>query len=224
MQGSCIRCNAIDTWCKLHTLLWLHEHPGERLSGPQLCERLYQSDEGLMSSILVDLCQAGFLVEIDQQYELSDAPDVTSCLSYLSQNFADPLARQASDRTHPRRWSLIARSAAMATDLIDALLASTPDGPVLDVRIGLSWTAVVVEVAGQRRCGLAATLRGERGHGSPTMPEAGFLVGKSGREVASWARSDAESLTQTSVGFAALNALLAAAAKISHGPTSTRPR
>lgn len=94
VQGSCIRCNAIDTWCKLYTLLWLHEHPGERLSGPQLCERLYQSDEGLMRSILVDLCEAGFLVEIERQYELSEVPDVTACLSYLSQNFADPRARQ----------------------------------------------------------------------------------------------------------------------------------
>lgn len=100
----------------------------------------------------------------------------------------------------------------MATDLIDALLASTPDGPVLDVRIGLSWTAVVVEVAGQRRCGLAATLRGDRGHGSPTVPGAGFLVGKNGRELASWARPDTGSLAQASVGFATLNALLAAAA------------
>lgn len=94
VQGSCIRHNGVDTWCKLYTLLWLQEHPGERLSGPRLGERLYQSDDGLMSSILVDLCQAGFLVEIDQQYELSDAPDVTACLSYLNQNFADPWARQ----------------------------------------------------------------------------------------------------------------------------------
>lgn len=100
----------------------------------------------------------------------------------------------------------------MTSDLIDALLTSTPNGPVLDVRIGLSWTAVVVELAGTRHCGLAATLRSERGHGSPTVPEAGHLVGKSGRELASWARLAPSSLTQASVGFAALNALLAAAA------------
>lgn len=70
----------------------------------------------------------------------------------------------------------------MPSDLSEALLASIPDGKVLDVRIGLSWTAVVVEIAGARRCGLAATLRGERGHGSPTMPDAGHLVERS----ASW--------------------------------------
>ena len=94
VQGSCIRCGAVDTWCKLYTLLWLLEHPGKQLSGPQLCERLYQSDEGLMRSILVDLSKAGFLVEVDQRFELSDDPDVAACLNYLHQNFADPQARQ----------------------------------------------------------------------------------------------------------------------------------
>ncbi|MCO5246798.1 MAG: DUF364 domain-containing protein [Anaerolineae bacterium] len=100
----------------------------------------------------------------------------------------------------------------MPSDLSEALLASIPDGKVLDVRIGLSWTAVVVEIAGARRCGLAATLRGERGHGSPTMPDAGHLVERSARELAIWASPDTGNLTQTSVGFATLNALLAAAA------------
>ena len=96
----------------------------------------------------------------------------------------------------------------MATDMINDLLAAVPDAPVVDVRIGLSWTAVVVELAGRRRCGLAATLRGERSHGGPAMPDAGHLVGRGGHELASWARLGAASLTQTSVGFAALNALL----------------
>lgn len=100
----------------------------------------------------------------------------------------------------------------MTFSLVTALLASLPDAAVLDVRIGLSWTAVVVELAGRRRCGLAATLRGRRGHGSATIPDAGHLVGVSARELASWARPDAGSLTQASVGFATLNALLAAAA------------
>lgn len=97
----------------------------------------------------------------------------------------------------------------MTSDLIDALLASLPDAPVLDVRIGLYWTAVVVELTGRRRCGLAATLRGGSSHGSPTVPEAGHLVGLGGRQLAGWARRGAENLTQASVGFAAMNALLA---------------
>lgn len=94
VQGSCIHCNAIDTWCKLVTVLWLYEHRGQRLSGAQLCEHLFQADEGMMGSILVDLRQAGFLVEVDQRYQLSDAPDVVACLSYLQQHFADPMDRQ----------------------------------------------------------------------------------------------------------------------------------
>ena len=111
----------------------------------------------------------------------------------------------------------------MPSDLSEALLASIPDGKVLDVRIGLSWTAVVVEIAGARRCGLAATLRGERGHGSPTMPDAGHLAERSARELAIWASQDRGNLTQTSVGFATLNALLAAAATLREISAKTVP-
>jgi hypothetical protein len=46
-------------------------------------------------------------------------------------------------------------------NLIDDLLTALPDGPVKDVRVDAFWTAVVVEVDGVRRCGLASTLRDE---------------------------------------------------------------
>lgn len=94
VQGSCIRCNAIDTWMKLYTLLWFHEHWDQRLLCNELCERLFQSDEGMMNTLLADLEQAGFLIAVGQRFGLSDAADVKACLSYLHQNFADPLARQ----------------------------------------------------------------------------------------------------------------------------------
>lgn len=94
VQGSCIRCNAVDTWCKLYTLLWFYEHREQRATGPELCQYLFQADEGLMRAMLTDLKQAGFLVETDQRFGLSDAPDVIACLEYLHQNFADPQARQ----------------------------------------------------------------------------------------------------------------------------------
>jgi uncharacterized protein (DUF4213/DUF364 family) len=42
--------------------------------------------------------------------------------------------------------------------LLGDLLAELPNGEVLDVCIGLHWTAVVVQINGQRRCGLASTL------------------------------------------------------------------
>ena len=43
--------------------------------------------------------------------------------------------------------------------LIDELLSTLPDGPVRNIQVGAFWTAVVVELEGHRRCGLASTLR-----------------------------------------------------------------
>lgn len=86
---------------------------------------------------------------------------------------------------------------------------SLPDGEVLDVRIGVHWTAVVVEVGSVRSCGLASTLMVGHGHHDrrqPDIPQAGQLGTFSGRELAELSLLD--QLTQASVGVAALNALL----------------
>jgi hypothetical protein len=91
------------------------------------------------------------------------------------------------------------------TDLLETLL----DGKVLDVRIGLHWTAVMVEVGGAQHCGLASTLHtGESAghHQEPDVPQAGQLELLSGRELARL--SLCEQPTLASVGIAALNALL----------------
>jgi hypothetical protein len=94
--------------------------------------------------------------------------------------------------------------------LIDDLLTTLPDGVVQDVRIGAFWTAVVVDVVGQRRCGLASTLRGDDHHhsGRPAVPAAGRLMDYSARELAEFTHS--ASLTEAAVGIAAINALLPA--------------
>ncbi len=42
--------------------------------------------------------------------------------------------------------------------LIEDLLSTLQPGKVIEVRIGLHWTAVVAECSGERRCGLAASL------------------------------------------------------------------
>ncbi len=91
--------------------------------------------------------------------------------------------------------------------LIADLLETLPDGEVLDVRIGLHWTAVVVDVGGVQRCGLASTLRaGGEHHDGPDVPQAGQLELLSGRGLAELAHR--EQPTLASVGIAALNALL----------------
>jgi uncharacterized protein (DUF4213/DUF364 family) len=90
---------------------------------------------------------------------------------------------------------------------LDELLAALPDGNVLDVCIGLHWTAVVVRSDGQVRCGLASTLAAPHNHSAePDVPQAGLLHTLSALELAHMARS--EQPPQASIGIAALNALL----------------
>ena len=81
-------------------------------------------------------------------------------------------------------------------------------GEVISVDIGLFWTCVVVRVAGETRCGLAATLTNpEFEHDRfPAVQDAGNLCSKSGIELAALLRS--ASFTEAGVGLAAVNALL----------------
>lgn len=92
--------------------------------------------------------------------------------------------------------------------IIDDLLMNLAAGEVRDVRIGAFWTAVVIEVAGQLRCGLASTLRPDcHYHGSgPAIRDAGILLKYSARTLAGLATS--ESPLEAAIGLAAINALL----------------
>jgi uncharacterized protein (DUF4213/DUF364 family) len=90
--------------------------------------------------------------------------------------------------------------------LIDELLATLPEGRVAQVNIGLHWTAVVVEVDDQQRCGLASTLHNDHQHGVPDVPQAGELESLSALDLAAFIRGDQSTLA--SVGAAAVNALL----------------
>ncbi len=91
--------------------------------------------------------------------------------------------------------------------ILEQIIARLPAGQVVDVRVGLHWTAVVVETGGVTRCGLAATLHSEHDHRRiPDVPDAGALAGFSANEMANW--SLGEKAVQASIGLAALNALL----------------
>jgi uncharacterized protein (DUF4213/DUF364 family) len=90
--------------------------------------------------------------------------------------------------------------------LLDELLNILPDGNVLEVCIGLHWTATVVEMDGAWRCGLASTLVGDHAHGIADVPQAGELETLGASELAAFARS--EQPTLASVGFATINALM----------------
>jgi uncharacterized protein (DUF4213/DUF364 family) len=87
------------------------------------------------------------------------------------------------------------------------ILATLMDFPLQDVRIGVNWTAVVVDKEGIQQCGLASTLSGEHSHtGEPTIPTPGLLEQESALELASWIKSDIP--LRRSIGCAAINALL----------------
>lgn len=91
--------------------------------------------------------------------------------------------------------------------LWDDLLITLPDGDVLQVQIGLHWTAVVVELEGKRACGLSSTLSAlHEHHGEPDVPEAGHLEDLPVSELAAFVRSIKSSMV--SVGMATINALL----------------
>lgn len=97
----------------------------------------------------------------------------------------------------------------MFTPVIDDLLATLPDAPVQTVLIGSHWTAVVAEIEGHRRCGLASSQQAKDNHhhgAGPAVPDAGRLHHKSGRALAELAHSD--SPPEVSVGVATINALL----------------
>jgi uncharacterized protein (DUF4213/DUF364 family) len=91
-------------------------------------------------------------------------------------------------------------------NLIETVLATLPDGDCVQVCIGLRWTAVVLDVQGELRCGLASTFRSVHEHGEPDVPQAGLLEKMSGIELAALALK--EQLALVSVGVAAINALL----------------
>ena len=93
--------------------------------------------------------------------------------------------------------------------VIDALLNTLPEGVVSEVRVGAFWTAVVTEVHGRRRCGLASTMLGDNDHhhsGLADVPNAGHLAEEPATHLAALARSP--SSLEASIGMAAVNSLL----------------
>lgn len=96
----------------------------------------------------------------------------------------------------------------MSSRVIEDLLAGALDAPVLDIRAGAFWSAVLVAGPAGARCGLASNLHlgGQRHGDGPSVADAGALLERSGLELAALARS--KSLIEASIGLATLNALL----------------
>ncbi len=86
------------------------------------------------------------------------------------------------------------------------IIESLPSNPVLDVKIGLNWTAVVVEKENGPQCGLASTLNSAHHTGEPKILEPGHLESLPAVELAGWITSEIP--LRRSIGCAAINALL----------------
>ncbi len=95
-----------------------------------------------------------------------------------------------------------------AKNLFDQLLPTLPNGRLLSINIGANWTAVVVEVNGETRCGLAATMN-EASTGVTKLPvpmDTGNLTHFAANNLAKLVFSSKPS--EISIGMAAINALL----------------
>ena len=87
------------------------------------------------------------------------------------------------------------------------ILNSLANYKILEVRIGLNWTAVVVDKNDRQQCGLASTLAVDHQHtGEPPIPSLGNLKSFSALDLAGWIESEIP--LRRSVGCAAINALL----------------
>jgi uncharacterized protein (DUF4213/DUF364 family) len=90
--------------------------------------------------------------------------------------------------------------------ILTQIIATLPEGKPEQICIGLHWTAVVMDVDGQLRCGLASTLHTDHQHGKPDVPQAGELQELTGLALANLVHADGATLV--SVGMAAINALM----------------
>jgi uncharacterized protein (DUF4213/DUF364 family) len=91
-------------------------------------------------------------------------------------------------------------------NVLAEIIETLPEGCPHQVCVGLHWTAVVMDVDGELRCGLASTLQGGHQHGTPTVPQAGNLESLTGLELAALTQS--EQPTLVSIGMATVNALI----------------
>lgn len=92
-------------------------------------------------------------------------------------------------------------------EILEKILEKLPQGKVIEVRLGLHWTVVAVEVNGVVQCGLGSTLMNpDEDHLRPDVPLAGELTTQPALELAQWVLSEQRILA--SIGMATINALL----------------
>ena len=84
----------IDSYQKLHLLLFLYQHPEMKGTYQEFAERLYFGDTVLLAKILADLQLVGLVEQVDRRYKLCNKPAAKAYLQRLARAFDDPLTRQ----------------------------------------------------------------------------------------------------------------------------------
>jgi hypothetical protein len=89
-----IHIKRIDSYQKLHVLLFLNQHSELITTSQQLAEKLYFGDLSLLEEIVKDLCMEGLVECVANRYALHNEPDTKLNLQRLAAAFEDPLNRQ----------------------------------------------------------------------------------------------------------------------------------
>jgi uncharacterized protein (DUF4213/DUF364 family) len=98
---------------------------------------------------------------------------------------------------------MIGESRMLADDIYTEALTIAAKHHATDIRIGLGYTAVVLE---DGRCGLGYTLHEQEHESCTAIPEAGELAGRSASELIAWIKQPDE--IAAAVGLATVNALI----------------
>lgn len=92
--GNFIHAKHIDSYQKLHVLLFLNQHPKSIANSQQLSEQLFLGDLPLLEEIINDLCREGLVDCVTDRYALHNELDTKLNLQNLARVFEDPLGRQ----------------------------------------------------------------------------------------------------------------------------------
>ena len=89
-----IQVKQIDSFQKLHFVLFLQKHPDFKGTRREFAERLHLKDLSLLNRIILDLEKVKLLTQTGQRWGLPDEPELTVNLELLVRVFENPLARQ----------------------------------------------------------------------------------------------------------------------------------
>lgn len=89
-----IQARHIDSFQKLHLLLFLYQHPKSSCTSQQIAEGLFLGDVPLLEEIINDLREAGLVDCFGNHCWLRDEPVIRSCIECLAAKYEHPLDRQ----------------------------------------------------------------------------------------------------------------------------------